>query len=237
MCSIQWLSECQLEHLTISQKCNWKIIKSVLICLPCLRRLVLKDVFLDDLRKTQIIQYNSLTSLSLNSSTLQIEKIETLLLSFPRLQHLQLINDRDFSDPALFDGSRLENFLETKLPLLNKFEFWFSNYAQYNSEEITVETLISSFRSLFWLEVKNWIVKCDSKYKQKERLEVFNIYSIPICRNDFDYSTQQSKIQCSALNITPNNRMITVNSNRLSIDLSEMVIENIQQKVWVILCF
>ncbi|CAF1267157.1 unnamed protein product [Rotaria sp. Silwood1] len=230
---IQWPIECQLEHLTIFHHCSWDTIKLVLSHLHHLRTLVMKDVKLYDLHKTSIMnsdmtQFNCLSSLSLNSSEFKFDNVEVLLSFFPRLEHLQLINHEDYSDPLFFNGTRLENLIETKLCLLKKFDFWFSNYAQHDSDEITVETVIATFRTLFWLEDKHWIVKCDSEYK--ENLELFYLYSIPICRDDFDYSSQQSKIRCSALNTTDKNRIITVNANQLSVDLSQMMIQNIQRK-------
>lgn len=230
---IQWPIECQLEFLTIFHQCTWHTIKSILNYLPCLRTLILKDIRLNDLRETTSTQFNCLLSLSLNSSELQIEIVEALLSFFPNLEHLQLVNDRNFSDPAFFDGYRLENIIEKKLPLLNKFEFWFSNYVTYESDEVNVETLLASFRSLFWLEVKHWIVKCDSQYKAD--YEVFYLYSIPICRNDFDYSIQHTRIRWSALNTIANNSIIAVNSNRVSINLTEMILEDFQRRVRIIL--
>ncbi|CAF1446500.1 unnamed protein product [Rotaria sordida] len=237
---IEWPIDCRLEHLTIFHRCSWNTIKLVLSHLPHLRTLVMKDVKWYDLDKTIITnfdttQFNCLSSLFLKSSELKFNNVEVLLSFFPRLEHLQLINHEGYSDPLFFDGSRLENLIETKLPLLKKFDFWFSNYAQYNSDEITVETVIATFRTLFWLEDKHWIVKCDSEYK--ENLEVFYLYSIPNCRDDFDYSHQQIKIQCSALNTTDNNTIVTVNANQLSIDLNEMMIQTIQRKVRLILYF
>ncbi|CAF4100173.1 unnamed protein product [Rotaria sordida] len=220
---IQWPIECQLKHLTIFHHCSWDTIKLVLSHLSHLRTLVMKDVQLYNLHtNSDMTQFSYLSSLSLNSSELKFDNVEVLLSFFPRLEHLQLINHEDFSDPLLFDGFRLENLIETKLPLLKKFDFWFSNYAQHDSDEITVETVIGTFQTLFWLEDKHWIVKCDAEYK--ENLELFYLYSIPICRDNFDYSSQQTKgttyFTFSSLAVShPTNN----SSTRLSIELLRQV--------------
>ncbi|CAF1387673.1 unnamed protein product, partial [Adineta steineri] len=70
-----------------------------------------------------------------------------------RLQHRSTIEssvDRQFCD-----GSRWKEFIQMKLPLLSTFQFWFLNSRDFNSNSGTVESLIASFQTPFWIENKN----------------------------------------------------------------------------------
>ncbi|CAF1259950.1 unnamed protein product, partial [Rotaria sp. Silwood1] len=64
------------------------------------------------------------------------------------------MGETDLWELSLFDGSRWENFIEMKLPLLSKFEFWFTRPVHDHAERNTVESLIAPFQTPFWLEIK-----------------------------------------------------------------------------------
>ncbi|CAF3691677.1 unnamed protein product [Rotaria sp. Silwood1] len=235
---IQWPISCRLEHLTIGYECNWNTVYSILSHLPCLRTLILQDFYnnqFDEIIVTyaHIIQSSHLTSLSLNiSSEITINDIESFLSLLPMLTHLRLIGQTPFTDTLLFDGSRWENFIQTKLLLLNKFEFWFTCYALDNQDCPTVESLIVPFRTPFWLELKHWFVKCDYEYNRK-----FHLYSIPIFQDNFYYPHRGATILHSTLNTVDNHATIIVNVHRLSLELSRITDESIQQHVRMTLYF
>ncbi|CAF3735494.1 unnamed protein product [Rotaria sp. Silwood1] len=161
---IKWPKSCRLEHMTICYEFNWRTFYSILNHLPHLRTLVLKEIVENDtfVTPSYIIQSSHLTSLSLNGNfNITMDNIESLLSLLPSLTHLRLINKTLLTDPLLYDNYRWENFIQTKLPLLNKFEFWFTYLALNNQDFTTVESLIAPFRTSFWLEIKHWLVKCD----------------------------------------------------------------------------
>ncbi|CAF2626368.1 unnamed protein product [Rotaria sp. Silwood2] len=228
---IQWPISCRLEHVIICYECNWNKVYSILSHLSHLQKLVLKDVYwnrFDDtiVTHSDITQSSYLTSLLLNlTSEITMDNVESFLSHVPRLTHLRLIGQKPLTDPLLFDGSRWENFIQTKLSLLNKFEFWFTRYAINNQDYTTIEPLIVPFRTSFWLEFKHWFVKCDYEYNRK-----FHLYSIPIFQDKFYYTHPETTIQHSALNNVDNNTTIIVNTHRLSVELSRMIDENIRQK-------
>ncbi|CAF4444229.1 unnamed protein product, partial [Rotaria sp. Silwood2] len=149
------------------------------------------------------------------------------------LTHFRLMGETDLWELSLFDGSQWENFIEMKLPLLNKFEFWFTRPVHDHAEPNTVESLIAPFQTPFWLEIKRWFVKCD--YVDDDYDRKFYLYSIPIFLDSFDYSNQQGTILHSKLNITDNNAPIIVNTHRLDLNLSQMMTENIRNNVSLVI--
>ncbi|CAF2783928.1 unnamed protein product [Rotaria sp. Silwood2] len=154
--------------------------------------------------------------------------IESLLLLLPKLTHLRLIGQDILTDPSSFDSSRWENFIKTKLPLLNRFKFWFTRSVVDNADCTTVKSLITVFRTSFWLETKHWCVKCDNisgKYRQ-----YFSLYSIPISLDMFLYPNGYSEILHSILNITDDNSTIIIETHELSLDLSKAMNERIQHQ-------
>ncbi|CAF3962614.1 unnamed protein product [Rotaria sp. Silwood1] len=159
--------------------------------------------------------------------------VESFLSLLPNLTHLRLMSETAIWELSLFDGSLWENFIEMKLPLLNKFEFWFTRPVYDHAEPNTVESLIAPFQTPFWLEIKRWLVKCD--YVDDDYGRKFHLYSIPIFLDSFDYSSQQGTILHSKLNIMDNNAPIIVNAHRLDLNLSQIMTENIQNNVSLII--
>ncbi|CAF3850104.1 unnamed protein product [Rotaria sp. Silwood1] len=158
---IQWSISYHVEHLAVFCDCCWRTVYSILSHLRCLRTLILKEANKYESDKfinvqTNITQSTCLTSLSLETYTnITMNDIESLLLLLPKLTHLRLIGQDILTDPSLFDGSRWENFIKTKLSLLNRFEFRFTRSAVDNADCTTVESLIAAFRTSFWLETKH----------------------------------------------------------------------------------
>ncbi|CAF3017084.1 unnamed protein product [Rotaria sp. Silwood2] len=237
---IQLPIQCGLEHLTISHS-NWDSVYSIIFHLPYLQTLAVKNVIWNQFNSitftySDIPQPSHLTSLSLNFNyDMPINDVESVLSCLPMLMHLRLISERPLDDLQLFNGFRWENFIQTKLPLLNRFEFWFTCLVPTDSNCTTVESLIVSFQTSFWLEIKQWIIKCDYEYKKYH--SKFHLYSIPIVRDNFDYYEQETTILHSALNTTDNHATIIVNARQLSLNLSQMMTNSISHLVSDILYF
>ncbi|CAF3597689.1 unnamed protein product [Rotaria sp. Silwood1] len=234
---IQWPISCRLENVTISDWCNWKIVYLILERLPYIRTLAIRLLVVEEptVIRSDIIQSSHLTSLSLNShSTITMDFVKSFLSLLPMLTHLRLIIESSLTDLLLFDGFQWANFIQTKLSLLNKFEFSFTHRAPDHSDSSSVELLIASFRTPFWLEVKHWFVTCDLEYKHYKQ---FHLYSIPIFQDDFDYPVLRRDILYSTLNNIDNNLTIIVNTHRLFVDLIRMRFKSIRQNVSIILYF
>ncbi|CAF5099337.1 unnamed protein product, partial [Rotaria sp. Silwood1] len=170
----------------------------------------------------------NLTSLLLNHCTsIKMNDVEALLSRLPALKHLRLLFPSCEPNSKLFDGSRWEKFIQTKLPLLDKFEFSFEVFKRFNSNDVTIESLIAPFRTRFWLENKNWLIKCN--LQEEIGGEVFHLYSIPLFKNYVEYPEYRSGIRHSTLNIADNNATIIVNICELSLDLDKMTFNESQQ--------
>jgi hypothetical protein len=94
--------------------------------------------------------FPQLTSLTMQRLFLSMDRIESLLCLTPSLVHLQLSGS---ADDAIFDSSRWEKLIRTKLPSLKYFEFCFrsQNYR-------IIELSAVKFRTSFWLNEKCWPV-------------------------------------------------------------------------------
>ena len=87
--------------------------------------------------------------------------LEMLLSLTPSVEHLQLMRCVDLN---AFTAHLLnwEKFVQSKLPLLKKFELLLmSDPFQFAANSLDVESIISPFRKAFWIEKNKWFVICD----------------------------------------------------------------------------
>ncbi|CAF5161101.1 unnamed protein product, partial [Rotaria magnacalcarata] len=149
--------------MTIVYKCSWYTVYFIITHSPNLRTLVLKDFWKDDddesddniVAKSDTEQCTHLTSFSLYIRyDLTMNDVEPMFRLLLGLKHLRLFSWISRTDPSLFGGHRWENFIETKSPLLKQFDFSLTRLALENEDCFTVESLIASFRTPFWLETK-----------------------------------------------------------------------------------
>ena len=162
---IIWPQQCTIQYLTIGHYITYNQVCTILCQLSHLRILVLRNCIMNDTDGTMMtfsdIETNThLTSLTFKDSRLQMNQLEFLLSRTPSLVHLQLTGSVNSSD-SILDGSRWENFIQTKLPLLQKFEFFFRTKTDYNLNFTTIESWIVPFRTIFWLQHKSWFVTCN----------------------------------------------------------------------------
>ncbi|CAF4479473.1 unnamed protein product [Rotaria magnacalcarata] len=83
---------------------------------------------------------------------LSMDKIESFLCLTPSLVHLRLEGS---ADDAIFNGSRWEKLIRTKLPSLNRFDFCFRS-----QNRRVIELSAIQFRAPFWFNEKHWPVNC-----------------------------------------------------------------------------
>jgi hypothetical protein len=103
--------------------------------------------------------YPRLTSLTLLNLSLKMEEIQSVLLYTPALTYLKTTG----TDRCMFDGSRWEEFIKTKLPSLNNFLFYElspQRLSDGESGETALNRMITSFRTPFWTHEKRWWVVC-----------------------------------------------------------------------------
>jgi hypothetical protein len=160
---ISWPAHYELKHLEI-KTCIYHEYCAILYQLPYLRTFVMRDCTMNDADHTfasfSACTFSpSLVSLTITDCTLPTEQLESLLSLTPKLQYLKLVSKRKVFD-SVFDGSEWERFIQTKLPLLNTFEFFFSYSYVRDKDIINLNTLITPFRTPFWLDDKRWFVAC-----------------------------------------------------------------------------
>jgi len=164
------------------------------------------------------ILYEQLTSLILTDSRMSMIGLVSILSLTPVLTYLKIIGLPD-SFATIADGFRWEQFIETNLPLLNKFEFFFTN--MYNVYYIPrdIQLLITQFQTPFWLEKKHWFVTCD----YIDYLNQIMLYTTPLCTTDFTYECQANKVSCSTSTIMNPNSVITDNVCAINLTLTKLM--------------
>jgi hypothetical protein len=172
----KWPLRCTVKHLTID-RCTRKQLCAILRHLPTLRTIVMRSFNLDINDECDYLStaYPQLTSLTMKRLFLSMDKIESLLSLTPSLIHLRLEGD---ADNAIFDSSRWEKLIRTKLLLLTHFEFCFRSQNYRIIELSAVE-----FRTPFWLDEKCWFVN----FVYDASMEELLVCSTPNIPDELEY--------------------------------------------------
>ena len=227
---VNWPVQHVIQHLRIGTYTNFDGISTILQCSPLLETL---DVtfpepvhYQSGFSHTSTSSFRQLYSLSLNNLSTRMEDLETLLLLVPSLTHFKLIGSGDF-----FDGNRWEQFIQTNLSFLNRFELFVHNsrHVQYNQTD--VDTIIDLFRTPFWLEHKNWFLTCEYN---PVSVQPMKLYSIPICVSTFIYQFESRKTSVSTyIGAIDNEVSIMDNVNNLHLDFKTFIFAEIPSIVRV----
>ena len=164
-----------------------------------------------------------LTSLTLKNFILQTDKLQSALSQTPCLRYFKIIT----SSLEMMDGSRWEQMIKTKLPLLNKFEFYTRSerYRSQGNVESVLNEMIAPFRTSFWRDEKRWRVTCE--LVSTENRITITIYTSPMCSSQY---TDLSELKTKAIsNFDSNDQHSTVRLEavtELRVQLYEILIEN-----------
>jgi hypothetical protein len=120
------------------------------------------------------------------------------------LTYLKLIGKGNF-----LDGNRWEQFIQTNLSLLNKFELFVQERRDVTFGRLTIESIISSYRTSFWLEHKKWFVNCEIDKKEPNLIKLF---SIPLCISSLIYQPEDDKISLMTFNFTIDNQALLMDN-------------------------
>jgi hypothetical protein len=164
------------------------------------------------------IVYEQLTSLILIDSRMSMVGLTSILSLTPSLIYLKIICLPDPFD-TIADGFRWEQFIRTNLPLLHKFEFFFTNIYNVYYGRRNIQLLISRFQTPFWLEEKQWFVACD----YINYLNQVMLYTTPICNTDFTYECEANKISYSTSITMDTDAIITDNVRTINLTLSRLM--------------
>jgi hypothetical protein len=230
MSNISWPINSSIEYLKIKQSITMHSLCTILQRSPHLHKLCVKQSFdkiIDNMTLTlsSLNTFPQLTSLTIEEVDVIIDELELFLSLTPSLVYLKLIGDNN----TIPDGQRWEQFIELNLPHLDTFEFFFdkNNFLGHTPEDL--ELMIASFRTPFWTELKKWYVTCE--YGIFNSITV-SIYSIPICKSHMFYQPESSKVSLSTYPmITHNDVLIQNNVDSLTLNLSNLLVNDIQKKV------
>lgn len=159
---IAFSAQCSLYDLTISS-CTCSEYVMVLNHCPRLRTFVIDHyVGLDDtiLSSCSSLCHDQLNSLIIGDCQLSTEYIESFLSLTPSLKHLEVISNRSNVD-LIFDGHFWTRLIQNKLATLHHLEFIFKYHFSSTDDFHSMSSIISSFRTPFWLTDKHWFVTCD----------------------------------------------------------------------------
>ncbi|CAF3033810.1 unnamed protein product [Rotaria sp. Silwood2] len=177
---ISWPSQCALQHITL-RNCTYTQYHTILRSLSQLQTFVMRDCTISDDEKALLNSYSQLVSLTIGDCNLSINDIEFLVSKTPSLIHFKLGSRRKVYD-STFSGSWWEQFFKTNLPNLTRFQFFFS-YTLNNDDVITeVDSLIDSFQTPFWVNMKYCFVQCDYVMTRT----MINLYTTPVNMNSTD---------------------------------------------------
>jgi hypothetical protein len=226
-----WPQQYTLQHLTIGHYVTYQQVRIILSQLTYLRTLVVRNGIVNNTDETTMtlsdIQTNiHLISLTFKNSRLQMNELELLLSLTPSLVHLQLTGSVSSSD-AILDGSRWEHFIQTRLPLLKKFEFFFRMKMNIHHNPTDTEAWIVPFRSTFWLTHKSWFVTCNYIIKTA----TLRLYSVPICDPCITYESDFDKLVYTTGTTIDNDWLIMDNVREVQLDLTQIMASVATRKV------
>ena len=177
----EWSVQCRLRYLKMACDTEKPVSKMIAVS-PDLETLVLDDASVSSSyhlyppKEWFAKPCPRLTSLTLLNFFLPMNQVQSILSQTPSLRHLKIVT----RSLDMVDGSRWEELIKSKLPFLNKFEyysrFFFGRPAE-ETEEAVPNELIVPFCTPFWTKEKRWLVTCNI-FPTKEAVE---IYTSPIC--------------------------------------------------------
>ena len=228
---IVWPKNSTLQHLTLGNYVTLKQVCNILCQLSHLRTLVLRNCIVNDTdgivtTLSEIEKNATLTSLTLKNSRLQMNELKLLLSLTPFLVNLQLTGGVNSSD-AILNGSQWEKFIQTKLPLLRKFNFFFRAKIDINQHPPDIESLVVPFRTMFWLKHKSWFVTCNYIIKTA----TLRLYSVPICDPYITYESDFDKVSCTTSTMSDIDTITINNVREVQLDLIQIMDTVKAQKV------
>ena len=200
----------------LSNRINFQQYNAILSHSSLLKKFVLQDCIIKELADINpLISYPQLISLTFESSELNTNECRLILSLTPSLEHLYIVGGIDLSN-----GSYWEEIIQKKLLNLNKFEFAFcGNVDILVQDSFHIESLLTSFRTPFWIETKRWYVIC---YYFKDSSN-YSLYSLPICKSNVRFYPHKDKISCSTYSNFYNDISMTDNIHEMQLNLTDLM--------------
>ena len=183
-----------LRHLII-RTCTYQEYQRILYCCPHLRHFVLEKCLISSLEIVTTpftsTSYSKLISLTLYTWSLSIDQLHFFLSLTPSLICLKIIS-RKSSCLSLFDGNSWEQFIQSKLLHLRTLEFFFSYQVSETTPVLSLDSILPSFKTPFWLNKKRWLVISEYHITSSE----ITLFTVPRYTNDVE-----RVIRCDSLSV------------------------------------
>ncbi|CAF1304983.1 unnamed protein product [Adineta steineri] len=159
--------------------CNIPYLSSVFQQTPCLQRLCTTIACTEKIEKLpDSIPLLTKLTLSYHGSILSMRNIFQQMCNL----HTLTIN----TSYLLSDGSEWENILVDYLPKLKYFRLKMSfQLPESNNLDITVDELLNTFRTDFWIKKHQWFVRCD--WNTSDPFNNAILYTLPYLFDDFHF--------------------------------------------------
>jgi hypothetical protein len=183
-----------IEYLSIkSFQCNFSDLLSVLKCTPHLRRIC---VNISGSTKSQLkTVIPRLISLNIRFQG-PSQSLINLLQNMPNLSHLTIEIDKMY-----LNGYEWEELFVNYLTKIKIFRMKMNfNFSSQNNTEEQMDELLHSFQTHFWLEERQWFVRCDVTSSGDSSDPVI-LYTLPYAFENFIYSNQ-----CLSKSTCPNDK-------------------------------
>ena len=216
-------AQSELQHLTIGV-CTYEEYQTILRSCPQLRTLVLDDCWINEDNFVEVsCSSSSLISLAIKETNRSISQLHHLLSLTPSLRSLQLVNSSS-TGHCLIHGGKWEEFLREKFSQLTQFDFLFYRRSLKTfTSHAEIDSVLGSFRSVFWLEEKRWFVT----YDYVKQIHQTRFYSIPYPITAFEYHLHAENISFSTSVGTDLQSILMDRVHRLSIDLMRIQMQEI----------
>ena len=155
-------TESIVEHLTI-YRCTNEEYHQILSSCKNLKSLTIQSFSYKNTFSSFVS--SRLATLMLSADQLSMGELVQILSLTPYLHYLR-INISNFQRSEIICGQSLEKFFHNHLFDLNKFQFSFT----CDKHDCSLESIIESFQTPFWLNDKHWIVHCDFVFRSSETI-------------------------------------------------------------------
>ena len=190
--AIRWPKTNTIKQFRFNGGLEINQLSNILHQLPNLKILWLSDItknsWTNEIKVERATEpFRQLTSLTLDDCHQLVDDLEYVLSLTSSLTHFKLVSTICYED-----GKRWGEFIQLNLPHLTKFDFFFTTNGFEPYLVSGVESVVSSFRTPFWLEQKKWIVR-HRVMNCPHGGPCLTLFSLPICLDRYSGAWEWQK--------------------------------------------
>ncbi|CAF1247267.1 unnamed protein product [Rotaria sordida] len=223
--------KCFIKELSVTD-CTFESYFDILRNLIHLEKFVLNNNCL--INVVQTVPPSDLTSdlksLIIEQDNMTIDMCQSMVSMTSSLRYFKI--KVTYAGRSFYDGSKWELFIQTKLCNLKTFEFYFEIYLNENLSIDDLNSIMDSYRTPFWIQVKQWFVTCD----YSKTMHLLTIYSTPSVQSPFRHIPESEK-NSESISITtnPDKQAMKNHISSLQVSLPSSKARNTSKKVFYIM--